>query len=521
MATFDKQACDRRNAIAAKRDGVNAVPVTFLRSAPALHADTDTFGSLPADMDAALERINANLPEGAKKLTADDVHIRYMEAANSQFISDRHMFLDDSTLKNIGADAERGFAFMNSHRTGGLSHQSELPFGRAFAGKFSQSRDGDRMKSISDVGVYMLRGVHPNGANGPSTDDLAAGIDAGTIFDVSVGLHGGSYVCDVCGTDLDARNEDGSYLCPHVPGTGRKMTASEMDAQTQRGVPTGFATYSLVGAHCGEVSAVYDGAVPGAGFRKALSLSKLNQLSREDTLQSRTAYANLLSKGDLNMGEDIVTAIKEGFANLKESLGMSSKSEVPATPLQSFALADVQPVVLSVDSEALAAVQAELAELKSNALAAATEKAEALAATEAERVIALANLATVKAEAIEAKLMDFKKSGKFLPAADEAARLLLSSPLAETFEKFLVDNGTVAAFRHDGTTNTNASPTQITGDAALALAGEDLNTDAQIATLAAEYAKTNGCDMTKALREVCKMHPDLAANRNVGIPVLG
>ena len=89
-------------------------------------------------------------------LADDDVFVHYLEAANSNFIADRFMFLDDSTLQNIASDAQAGFAFMNSHRTGGLSHPSELPFGRAFCGRFELAKDGS---SRAIVGIYMLKGV--------------------------------------------------------------------------------------------------------------------------------------------------------------------------------------------------------------------------------------------------------------------------------------------------------------------------------------------------------------------------
>jgi hypothetical protein len=325
MTEFDRQKCQQRNRIAARRDGVEATPLQVFSAAPVVEQSRLRYahGTLPATMEQALERINTTLPDGGTPLTADDVYIHYFEAANSNFVGDRYMFMDGSTLRNIAQDATAGVAFMNSHRDGGLSHPADLPMGRTFAGRYEELSDGSK-RALG--GFYMLRGIQPNGQSGPSTDDLHRMIGGGTAFDVSVGLYSGDKICDVCGRDMEAdgwrvADEDeeantGSSTtqtarCPHVPGTQRGMKRNEVDAQTARGVKEGRASYSLVGAHLGEVSAVYDGAVPGAGFRKTLALARRHQLSRADLLQARQAYARLLGKDDLRM-DDITEAVAEG-----------------------------------------------------------------------------------------------------------------------------------------------------------------------------------------------------------------
>ena len=311
---FDRDKCAVRNRIAARRDGVNAAPVMLSRLAPEPYGEdlAASYGKLPKGDDAILAAINARRV-GSEELTAEQVWFRYMEACNDNFVSDRYLFLDGSTLKNVARDAEAGFAFMNSHRTGGMSHQTELPFGWTFAGRYEETEG--RKRCI--LGVYMLRGVKPNGEQGPSTDDLAAMIDAGTTPDVSVGLYGGTAICDVCGEDLHAMSEHGDWLCPHVPGTTYSMTAAQQKAQKGRGVPDGCCSYSLVDARCGEVSSVYDGAVPGAGFRKALSLSaKMDDACR---LQASQSYRALSRSYDFTPGEQ---RPRDGqtFANQSESV---------------------------------------------------------------------------------------------------------------------------------------------------------------------------------------------------------
>ncbi len=307
---YDAERCRRRRRLAAVRDGVEAAPVRFLPFPPEpLPAPRILFsaGELPETHDEEMVAINALLPANAPPLSSDEVFIHYMEAANGNFVEDRWLFLGDRTLKNIAADAARGFAFMNSHRTGGLSSPSELPFGKTFAGRYEAYLDkGDVRRDRSLIGFYMLQGIHPNGASGPSTDDLSRMIDGGTLFDVSMGLSGGVSICDICGNELSACDpESGEYLCRHFPGSTRRMSEEEQAAQMARGVPHGKASYTLQDARAAECSGVYDGAVPGAGFCKALALARGGDLDAAELLEARGAYKTLLSRGDF---EPIATA---------------------------------------------------------------------------------------------------------------------------------------------------------------------------------------------------------------------
>lgn len=309
---FNRQKCEQRNLVAASRFAVDAVPLRFLRDPG--EAPVTARGTLPRGEAAVMAAIHERQPEGATPLTAEQVHIHYLEGANNSFITDRYMFMHSSTLRNIAQDAGEGFAFMNSHRTGGYSDgPPELPLGRTFGGRYEvYKREDGSTDQRTVLGVYMLAGLHPNGANSPSTDDIHQMIDGGTLFDASVGLFGGKRICDLCGNDINAYDRDeGGYLCPHMPGTTRKMSEEEIEQQKGRGVPDGCATYSLVNAHCGEVSGVYDGAVTGAGFGRVAAyysqclpgsaLKKFQTLrgvlSPGETAQANHAYSRFV-KGD-------------------------------------------------------------------------------------------------------------------------------------------------------------------------------------------------------------------------------
>jgi hypothetical protein len=362
--TFDKEKCAQRNRIAAKRDGVNAFSMKFLRGPVSLGGKIlVSEGEIPENGERALELINQlQAKNGKPPLEADQIHVQYLEAANDNFIGDRYAFMSDSTLRNIAGQARDGFAFMNSHRTGRLSQASELPFGKTFAGRYevSDSNAGPRRRAV--LGVYMLKGVHPNGAGGPSTDDLNASIEGGVQADVSVGLWGGAAMCDVCNNNLDAAD------CAHVPGTHRGMSDDQIAAQKGRGVRDGAASYTIEDANCSEVSAVYDGAVPGAGFKKGLSFAR--EMSDSETEQFQRAFASLF--GD-DMAKNIDDEKPETFlgklgAFLSEKFG--GGETVAAKPA-------TDDSAITVAEERAAKAEAEILALRESA---AKEKAERIVA---------------------------------------------------------------------------------------------------------------------------------------------
>jgi hypothetical protein len=305
---FDKARCEKRNRQAALRYGIDTASINFL-TGPGQDAPVEMRnygGSLPETTEEALKLINALLPEGADPLEASDVYIYYVEAANNDLIRDRYGFLGRDTLRNIAKDAAAGAAFMNTHRTGGLSTDAEFPFGKTFAGQFQEGRDSEgKPVQRALLGIYMLRGIKPNGDAGPSTDDLDRKIRGGTLFDVSVGLKEGWRECDVCGGDVNDYDS-----CPHVPGTLYAMDEDEIESQKARGVPDGRATYTYRKGQLGEISGVFDGAVRGAGFRKAMALS--SKLTGENMKLAREVYGDFSMKEE---GEGLLERVAEAVAD--------------------------------------------------------------------------------------------------------------------------------------------------------------------------------------------------------------
>jgi hypothetical protein len=432
---LDPERCRRRNRLTALR-GRNAAPVRLLTSPPEPGAPTSARGTLPETEAAALERINATLGlSGDEALKPSDVYLLYPEVGNTNYVDDRFMFLGRSTLRNVAAMAEAGFAFMNSHRTGDLSTPTELPFGRTFAGRFETFRDAAGNPSARTlVGAYMLRGKAPNGANGPTTDDLYAGIKGGTIFDVSLGLYGGTPVCDVCGEDLDAYDDDG-YLCPHVPGTLRKMTAEDVEAQRSRGVTDGVATYTLEDARPGEFSAVFDGAVPGAGFRKAVSLARSGRLSRADLASAGRAYRSLLGPGGRRAGR--TSDPDEGEGTAMSTLGdLLGRIRLHPRTADELGLSDLEPLddggdaspLLPARIQGVAASAAAPVTLQSTDVS--TELAQLRADLAAEREARKKEADDREAERRDAALASIKKDSAAFAAKAVADNRILPAGLA-------------------------------------------------------------------------------------------
>jgi hypothetical protein len=294
------ELCEQRSRIAALRDNVDAPSLAVHKDASDLYTGAwskenlifEVGDDLVSDREAVSLINELRSGSGSKGLSPKQVWIHWLEAANTNFIGDRFMFLDASTLKNVAARGSDGFAFMNSHRTGGLSSPAEMPYGYTFAGRYEEAEDGSTIHRRALVGVYMLRNAFPNGTGLPGTDDLHKAIKGGTLRDVSMGLVGGSQLCDVCVREL------GSEDCPHIPGTHKELSPEQIESQTKRGATKGVASFSLVDAMPQEVSAVFKGAVPGAGFRKAMKFVSSGESSLASQYRNEllSAYGGLLDQ---------------------------------------------------------------------------------------------------------------------------------------------------------------------------------------------------------------------------------
>ncbi len=151
-----------------------------------------------------------------------------------------------TTLRNFARAANEGVAFQNSHRW------MELPLGQSVEGSVIEAGDEARTLAV----FYTIPGLNVNGVD---TSHFIDGLRAGIIHDVSVGFYGGRFLCGICGRDMLM-----DWECMHIPGLSYKVKEPDSDVRT----PV-LCTATVVDAELSEVSAVYDGATPGAAILKA------------------------------------------------------------------------------------------------------------------------------------------------------------------------------------------------------------------------------------------------------------
>lgn len=168
----------------------------------------------------------------------------------------------------------------------------------------------------------------------PSTDEFHKGIDGGTLKDVSIGLNGGLRICDVCAREL------GDKDCPHAPATKNGLTPEQMEAQTARGVTGGKASYTVVDGQPYEVSAVFKGAVPGAGFRKAMSLKAKAQTDQQFGQEVLSAYGSMMGPGDLKFFDKGKPKMK--FSDVLRLMGMAQTAGIQLEDLEEGDLATLK-----------------------------------------------------------------------------------------------------------------------------------------------------------------------------------
>lgn len=183
----------------------------------------------------------------------------------------------EDTLKNFAADAQAGVAFLEAHRWW------TVPFGASLAGVFEAGQGETPARTVADF--FTLPGLIIEGQR--TSDDFIRRVSAGIQRDVSVGFHigpradssRGRYVCDVCGGNLmDWR------ACPHIPGLTYEITDQVGRTEQQ------LATFTVFNGSLSEVSAVYDGATPGATILKARQAAEDGQLDERQVMLLETRY---------------------------------------------------------------------------------------------------------------------------------------------------------------------------------------------------------------------------------------
>ncbi|OKP95394.1 hypothetical protein [Paenibacillus sp. P46E] len=180
-----------------------------------------------------LERINqlARVP-----LTEDETYVFPAKLVGDQIIPSRFYRLTPNFLRKMAIQAREGVSLLLDHSWANLGIMT-IPLGRTFDSRLQM--DGDELALYADH--YMKLGQEVGDIK---IDQIADGIDAGTIFDTSIGFTVTSQTCSICGQEYFGGN------CPHIRG---------------REYDTKPCTVDINDGDLMENSLVFDGAYPGAG----------------------------------------------------------------------------------------------------------------------------------------------------------------------------------------------------------------------------------------------------------------
>lgn len=326
--------------------------------------------------------------------------------------------LQPALLNKFVQDANRGVGLLMNHNS------RSLPVGRSFGayGKTEMTMDGALVNSVyGDFYIDLGRKTE----SGMSNDDIAAGIDAGTIFDTSIGFNADTWTCSVCNHDIrDWMN------CDHFPGETYQIKGPD-DVYRQE------MCYVLVGGDGkGELlenSLVYAGAVDRATIVKSnFSRESVSEIEKGSTLHRVEAIKDIPVNATIYSyySKDGVTLFTEtdertgGADHLKKRSESQVELEKFQAVLAEFNIkAETEDELKTVLAAAVdkSALNAELAQAKTD-----LETAESELATK-----------SVDLEAVNAELSKRDETIGELEKANE--QLTAKAGMAETYRKDLIE----------------------------------------------------------------------------------
>lgn len=288
-----------------------------------------------------------------RTLSADEVFVFPSKLAGDMIIPDRNVKLTKDLLDVFSADAKKGVSLMLDHSWSpdgffGLGGRPKMamPYGRTFDSKYEAgTEEGETISLMADH--YMLRGVELDGIK---TDDLATSIEAGTLFDTSIGFSYSKGTCSICGNDY--RNYE---KCKHIAGRTYEVEGEDGVTRNQfcyiNAKPPGFLM---------ENSLVFDGAYPSAGVLSKVGdvlenqsgtfqvIEELKDIDPEKpliaTYSNRTGLLTMVKKSDhkkvhnlggienepKNLGELHGNALRKVLKGVKENMNEDLKKMLEA-----------------------------------------------------------------------------------------------------------------------------------------------------------------------------------------------
>lgn len=189
-------------------------------------------------------------------LTADQVHVFQAKIIGTKRIDKYKMKITPNFLRKMADQVKEGIALLVDHPWTKWEALA-FPYGRTFDSKIVE--EGGELELYGDH--YMAKGQEVDGI---STDQIASGIDAGTIFDTSAGFVTAKHICSICGGDYYRSSE-----CTHIRGQmyeGKECLVLADDGYIM------------------ENSIVFDGGYEGAGItRGSLSLTNTDKVDHQET----------------------------------------------------------------------------------------------------------------------------------------------------------------------------------------------------------------------------------------------
>jgi hypothetical protein len=310
-------------------------------------------------------------------LTEDQVYVFNGKLIGDNPIPNRFERVTPNFLRKMAQQAKDGVALMIDHswRSFG-SKLAALPYGRTFDSSLKQEPDGE-LALYADH--YIVRGQTLNGL---STDDIISAIDAGTMFDTSIGYGVTKAICSIDGLDYYGGK------CMHWRGEDYDGEVCSVDDDD---------------GYLMENSLVFDGAYPGAGVvaasktgappgeehqsnwaltedAKALKSAErvLFSFSQKRGLQTYVEQSGAKQEGvdqvdELAKAQSQVTALSGVLTSVRTALGVASDDAVEGALNALKAQAQIgQQYATKVTDEALAAgVRAQGAAFNAEAMKAA------------------------------------------------------------------------------------------------------------------------------------------------------
>lgn len=212
-----------------------------------------------------------------RALSSDEVFVFPDKLAGDMIIPDRYVQLTSELLQVFLMNAQSGVSLLLDHSwhadgffgMGGRP-RAAIPYGRTFDARLGNSNvEGETVELNADH--YIVRGMSIDGV---STDDLITGIEAGTLFDSSIGFNYNVGICSVCGGNYFKGSE-----CQHYTG---KTYEVEIDGITKNVLC--YIKAQPPGA-LWENSLVFDGAYPTAGV-----------LSKGDVLENESGIYEVITE---------------------------------------------------------------------------------------------------------------------------------------------------------------------------------------------------------------------------------